>query len=121
MGGLCYGVGMDRSGRSSFRLLEGGADRWGVDVRTRGSLADYKFPDLNRIMDLAFPETGSMGAWEKPQLAVTVRFPGSLGQPWEDSEEAARDQPCVLTENVGRQNNLESEDNSATRRPCGRM
>lgn len=61
MGGLCYGVGMDGSGRSSFRLLEGGADRWGVDVRTRGSLADYKFPDLKQIMDLAFLK---QEAWE---------------------------------------------------------
>lgn len=46
-------------------------------------------------MDWAFTQTGSMGAWEQAQLAVTVRFPGSLGQPWEDPEEAAEDQSRV--------------------------
>lgn len=54
------------------RLPEGGSDRWGVDMRTRGTLADCKSPDLNIGVDLAFTETGNMGAWEKTQLVVTV-------------------------------------------------
>lgn len=41
-------------------------------MRTRGTLADCKSPDLNIGVDLAFTETGNVGAWEKTQLVVTV-------------------------------------------------
>lgn len=110
-------LGGGAAGEKQLELSEGGTDRWGVAMRTWGTLADHGLPDLNTGMRSASADTGNMGAWEKPSSKGLCKVLGSLGQPWEDSEEA----DPVFGSRMWSQNSLESDHSSATHWLCELM